>query len=361
MVAQEQLRSVVNSNPRRVRRRLVPIAFSIPLLLVLAWGVYWYVAYRYANTYVIEGVLRSTETPVVACGSRQISGFPAQIRISCSDATVATNDAAAVSLGGFLVEAPLYNPGWAETRLLGPFAYEGTNHIVTADWTAAKVDLMAGFDGVTRANVALNGASLTITDFVDNANWAAAANIWTTDVHAANDDPNSMRVLLSANNLRIELDGVAYPSLTGDATLTVFESGDRFDRLPAVMMGDWLVSGGAFRIDHMSLSSGDLIAEITGSMQLEIDGTLSGNVLLRYAGDEDLPRFVSAIFPWLADDAQLIADAFAALSTPIELRGLPAHEVRLILDHGAVRIGFIPIPLSIPSIGPLDHFLRPAG
>lgn len=356
MVAQVQMQAGANSKPTRRRRRLVPLFLSIPILLVLAWLAYWYVAYRMVDGYVTEAAGAESAT-AVTCADRSLGGFPLRIRIGCGDAVAEGADGTRFGIARFLATAPLYNPGWVEAQADGPLTYDGVNHQVNANWTAAYGDFLAGLGGVNRGTATFADIDLDIFDAVDDAHWGATADQWATEIHAA-EEAEAMRVLLSTENLMIEIDGRFYPSLSGTATLTIVDIGSVIDRLPAVMLGDWLGAGGAFRVDHMALTSGRLTAEITGEGVLELDGSLSGAIVLRYSGEEDLPQFVSAVFPWLEDEADIIAAAIAALSQPIEMRGEPARQVRLIVDHGAVKIGLIPIPLTIPSVGPLDHLVR---
>ncbi|MHA1559276.1 MAG: DUF2125 domain-containing protein [Alphaproteobacteria bacterium] len=359
MVAQVQMEAGANiaPRPRKRRRRLVPLVLSVPIFLALGWAAYWYAAYYLVDGHVVDspGAASLGELTVI-CAERQIGGFPLRISVRCVDAFTEAENGIRFGVAGFDAEAPLYNPGWVEASANGPLTFEGVNHRIDADWTAARGDLLAGLGGVDRGAATFVDVQLDVSDFVDDVVWGATADVWMAEVQAAG-QADALRVVLATSNLMIEIGGRVYPSLSGTATLTVIDSGGRFNRLPSVMIGDWLVAGGAFQVEHMALSSGNLNAEITGDGVLEVDGTLTGNVTLRYSGEEDLPQFVSAIFPWLEDEADIIAQAIAALSQQIEMRGESAYEVRLILNHGAVRIGFIPIPLTIPSIGPLDQFL----
>jgi hypothetical protein len=349
--------STTTSTRERPRRRFWLIFVAVLLfVLAAAWVVYWYVAYRFTSSYVREAsAVEDTDETVLACGDRQLGGFPLQITISCREAVTQSGGARA-SVAALTATAPLYNPGRVDAEIDPPFNYSGVNHTIGADWTGAGLQLNAGLGGLNRAQVSLAGLDVQVTDLVDNVIWAATADAWGTELRPADGDDTAFRVNLSTSNLVIQLGGNTYPSVSGTAALTILDSGNRVDRDPAAIVGDWLAAGGAFRIDDMVLTSGDVVAEFIGPMTLEIDGTLSGEVTLRYYGTQ-LPTLVSAIFPWLADDADLVAEALEALSRPIEMRGQPAHEARLVVDHGAVKVGLIPIPLTIPSIGPLDHLL----
>lgn len=358
MVARAQTSTAASARERRRRRSGPRFLLSVVIILAIAWVGYWYVAYRFASGFVGDASANAAEVALM-CGERQLSGFPLEITLRCADAAARPDDAR-LTVAGLTATAPLYDPGRVDATIDGPFNYSGVNHMITAAWAGARVQAKASLGGVNRAEIALSDLGIHVTDAVDNAVWAATADAWGTAIRGAGGDGNAFLVTLSTTNLVVQLGQDAYPSVSGTASLTVLNSGSRIDRDPALIAGDWLAAGGTFRIDDMVLTSGDVVAEFTGPMNLEIDGTLSGDVTLRYYGN-DLPILIRAIFPWAADNADLIAEALQRLSRPIEMRGQAAYEVQhLILDHGAVRIGLIPIPLDIPSIGPLDYLLPPA-
>src|SRR5690606_34863655 len=99
----------------------------------------------------------------------------------------------------------------------------------------------------------------------------------------------------------------SYPSLSGSGTLVLIDSGDMIGTDPMGVASRWLTDGGQFEIEAMALTSGDVTAHIVGQAVLEIDGTLTGDLHVRYAGERDLPLLIAALFPSLADDAATIA------------------------------------------------------
>ena len=341
----------------RRRRRIGPFLLLLLVLFGIVWASYWYVAYRFAETFVAEAPASAiSQSVALSCAERRFGGFPLQLTIDCDRAIAASGDKAHASLAHVTATAPLYNPGWVEAEITGPFEFNGVNNNVRSDWRDGRLELMAGFGGVRELQASFADLKLTVGDLVGDTIWSAGAAYWATEIRSADGDEDALLMVLSAEDLVIELAGGAYPQLSGTATLTLRGSGNRLDREPSDLIGRWLSNGGEFNIDHMALTSGDVIAEVDGPMILEVDGTLSGDLDVRYAGEADLPLLVAAIFPWLAGDAEVIADAIRAMSQPIELHGQPAHRVRINIRHGTLNIGLIPI-LTIPSIGPLDHFL----
>lgn len=346
-----------SGNPKsRRRRRFWPILISLLVLLAVAWAGYWYVAFRTADGFVVSAAnAASGESAELACEEHHFGGFPLQLTIDCLGVGSSLLDGADVSLAHLAARAPLYNPGRVEADIASPFNYSGVNHTIRSDWDGGRLDLFASFSGVSNATLALGDLTFTVSDRIDQTVWSAAANQWGTGIEPASED-GALRLLLSAENLVITIGNEAYPMFSGASSLLLNGIGDQIDRAPDALIGDWLRNGGTFQIEQMDIISGDVVADVTGPMTLNIDGSLSGNLVVRYSGEDDLPTLVAAIFPWLASEAEIIAEAIRLMSQPIEMNGGPAHEARLIVREGELRIGVIPL-LTIPSVGPLGHYL----
>ncbi len=343
--------------PVKRRRRLGPMLLGLLVLVLLLWGGYWYAAYSLANGFITDA--SAAETPgdlAFGCGDRRLGGFPLQLTVNCQSVTTSTGPGMQAMLGGVAAAAPLYQPGRVNASIVGPLELTAADYTIRSDWRSGSLGFTADFAGVRDATAAFSEIAFAVDDAAGETRWSANAAAWSTRIRPAAGDEPAFHVLLSAVDLVIAFGGDAFPDMSGTATLTVLGAGDRLDRDPADILGDWLRAGGAFMIDHLSVTSGDVIAEITGPMTLGVNGFLSGEVMVRYTGEEDLPTLVAAIFPWYADDAETIAEAIRALSRPIQMRGEDGYEVRLIIRDGVVNVGLIPI-LTIPSVGALDHLV----
>lgn len=356
MVASTRMTARAETNPGRRRRRLWPFLVGLIVVLAVAWVAYWYAVYRIADGFVADAsALPVDESVDLACDDRHFGGFPLQITMDCTGAATRSATGSTLDLARLAVRAPLYNPGLVEADIGGPVVFDGVNHVIRSDWQGGAVDFMAGFGGISKANASFADLTFEVTDRVDEMIWSAAATAWGTEIRPAAAE-GALRLVLSAEDLVITIGSEDYPTISGTAAVTLAGFGDRIDRTPERMIGDWLRAGGALEVTHMDLESGDVVAEVNGPLTLAVDGTFSGTLTIRYLGEQDLPTLVAAIFPWYADEAEEIAEAVRLMSRPIEMRGQPAHEARLIIDGGDVAIGLIPL-LTIPSIGPLDHYL----
>jgi hypothetical protein len=350
---------IQNTQPvvEKRKRRLRPVLLSLLTLIILLWAGYWYAAYSIANGFITDAAAaEASDSFAFGCGQRQLGGFPLQLTITCRNAVSNSGDGIRASLGGLDATALLYNPGKVTANIAGPFEVNGADYAVLSNWAAGNVGFTAGLGGVHDASAAFSSLDFTVRDAAGETQWSATAAAWSTQMQPAAGGEPAFHLVLSAVDLVIAFGGDAFPQMSGTATLTLHGAGDRIDRLPSDVLADWLRAGGAFDIDDLTVRSGDVLADITGPMKLGLNGSLTGEVVVRYSGEQDLPTLVAAIFPWYADEAETIAEAIRVLSSPIEMRGEPAYEVHLNIRDGVVNIGLIPI-LTIPSLGPLDHLI----
>lgn len=352
----EALTAENDSKAARKRGRGPVVLLALLVVMLLLWCAYWFVAYRMAESFIPSAAAaqQTGNAPAIACADRALGGFPLQLTIRCNGGSAATADGMRATLGPFAASAPLYAPGRVVAGLAGPLQVDAPGFSLSASWTRADVTADAGLIGTVGAVAHLDALFVdATTDGVPL--FSAQATTWGTEVRPA-EVADALRVVLTATDFILTLDGAPYPNLSGTASLTLLGAGQRLDRDPVAIFLDWLAAGGNIRIEHAALASGTVNADVSGNLVLELDGTLSGSIAVLYSGEEDLPLLVAAIFPWAGNQAEVVADAIVAVSRPIEMMGAPALEVHLMLDHGVVKYGLFPI-LTIPSVGSLAHLL----
>lgn len=329
---------------------------SLAVILAVLWCGYWFTAYTLAHSVVRDATAaEAAENPLLSCLERAFGGFPLQLTLRCEGAIATTPDVRA-SIGHVAAAAPLYRPGQVSADVVAPFHLEAPGFVLNAAWTAAAATVDAGLFGPTAAGAVFTALDVTVEEAPGVPLWSAHAEAWGTKVRPATGETNAIRLELSADALVVNLRDELFPELSGLARVTLLDSGDELNRNPIEVFRTWLRAGGRLRVDEAHLTSGAVEADITGPLGLAADGTLSGDLIVRYTGEEDLGLLVQAIFPWTAGNAQLVADAIVAMSQPVEIRGEDGLEVRLRIDRGVIKYGLFPI-VTIPSLGSLAHLL----
>jgi hypothetical protein len=331
---------------------------GLVVIFAAIWCAYWLVAYYLAQTAVGEAAAADGEAnPLVACADHGFGGFPFQLTVNCRGVSAETGGGVRASLGQFAAAAPLYTPGRVKADIAGPFRLVTPDFAVGAAWAAADATLDAGLIGPTAAAANFTDVQLLVEDRAGVTGLAARAGVWGTELRPSA-TAEAIEVALTTDELVITIDGNPFPAISGNARLTLLESGAQLDQDPMGIVRTWLTAGGAFQVEELHLAVGRVRADISGPMVLELDGTLTGELTIRYSGVEDLALLVAAVFPWQADMAEALAGAIVALSRPVGTGEHPQYETRWNVRHGAVNYGLIPIPnLTIPSIGDLHHLL----
>lgn len=336
----------------RMPRRL----FSLAVILAVLWCGYWFVAYTLAHSVVRDATAAENQAdPLLSCLERAFGGFPLQLTLRCEGAIAATADMRA-SIGHVAAAAPLYRPGQVTADVVGPFRLEAPGLVLDAAWRDGAATVDTGLIGPTGARVTFTAFNFALAETAGVPLFSARAGQWGSELRPATGEADSLRLVLSADDLVMTLGTVAFPELSGEATIILLGSGDQINRNPLDVFRAWLRAGGHLEVDHALLTSGAVEADIRGPLTLGADGTLSGDLTVRYTGQEDLGLLVQAIFPWAADAADLVAEAIVAMSHPVEIRGEPGLEVRLLIDRGLIKYGLFPI-VTIPSLGSLAHLL----
>ena len=350
--------TIESAPAKRRRRRLSVRLLGLVVIFAAIWCGYWLVAYYFAQTAVGAAATADGQAnPMVACADHGFGGFPFQLTVSCREVSAGTSGGVRASLGQFAAAAPLYTPGRVKADIAGPFRLMTPDFAIGAVWAAADAAVDAGIIGPTAAAANFTDLQLLVEGPDGVTGLAARAGNLGTELRPSPSRPEAIEIAVNANELVITIDGEAFPALTGGTRLTLIGSGAELDRDPMAILRTWLRAGGQFQIEEMNLNVGRLQATVSGPMVLELDGTLTGDLTIRYSGQEDLALLIAAVFPWQADLAETLAAMAVALSYQVGTEANPALETRWNLRHGAVNFGLLPAGLAVPSIGDLHHLL----
>lgn len=341
MVAVERGVAPRRSRSRRRRRSGgLTLLFAILLLGAGLWTAYWYAAYRLADYAVQDG------GGPLNCRDRQVSGFPFNLNITCRE-LAAAGDGMTIRAGAIDASAPLYRPGHVAASLGGPFAFQapGFGLYANADWTDADARVDAGLNGVTRAAADFSSLNLMLGGPIGEMQ--IAANRFAGSVAAADTEPNAIRLDFATDGLRLG----PLPSVDGEGTVHFLDAGAAIGPDVGQLVSSWFAAGAHMRLEQTRVTAGRLTVWAEGPLSLEDDGTLSGQLTVRYSGRDGLPDLVAAILPGLRNAADKLADTIVTMSLATDSPAGARYEVRLALDHGQVKVGLIPIPgLALPPL-----------
>ncbi|WP_417677791.1 DUF2125 domain-containing protein [Roseibium sp.] len=284
----------------------------------------------------------------IACGKREIAGFPFRFEIGCLEPVITDASGLTVSLKRLEAVALVYNPWHVILQADGPASaglpFEG--EALSATWTSALSSVRVSGNGIRKFDAAVKDFDLASigADF-------GGLNAKTVEFHArpVPETPNAIEVFASAGGLQIEQpDGIGAPV---DARVHLrLENGlDLFSGAPlAALPRD---DDGFLPVDLVWMSLKSELTEITtsGQLRLAVDGTLSGKVDLMIKGIDQSDNLLARLFPaetGIPATLKGTAMAFGVRETNPE--GVEVTRLSLTIDRGALRVGIVPLGITIP-------------
>jgi hypothetical protein len=331
----------------RGRRRGVKWIAGLLIVLALLWCGIWYVAGRAAQA----GVDRLTAAVTARGGSlsweeQGIGGFPLNLDFRGSGLKFAYAPASvAAGLNRLTAQAPLYYPGRVTAEFVSPLVFNAPEKgiAVSASWSVATATADAGLNGLTRAGGSIDGLAIDQTGSRLPIRRVAARHADFVAGPAAGDD---YRITAMASDVSLErADGQVYPVLAGQLDLTARHFGSSLGTDPKRAIRAWAASGGAMRVDRLSLAAGTFSVAASGDLTLDRDGLISGTLMLALTGLAGLPDLAEQLKP---GSRERVAKVVSALTRPPGNGG--TLRVPLFINKGIVSVAFIPIGVVIPPL-----------
>ena len=393
--------------PLAPRRRPLWRLFIMPVLLLVAaaaWSAFWfYSASRVDETADAWRAREARSGRVYDCARRSVAGYPFRLEVRCGGATVslqsqtagqsATQAPITASLGEILVVAQIYDPKLLIAEFTAPatISENGQQPSMMVNWRTARSSIV-GLPAVPqRISLVFDDPAIDRVNGSVQTPLAAAKHV---ELHgrlaegSAFDHPVIETVLQIAGG---SVQGV-HPLLAEpfDAEVRTLLSGlkdfspkpwpQRFREIQA--------AGGHVEIAQSRIQQGDLIAVAAGSLGLNAQGHLDGELQMTVAGlekvipalglekmlDEGVPqatldrvapgvkssdvhnllgaldRAIPGLGKVVRQNASLgVAAGINALGKEAELEGKKARAFPLRFVDGAVFLG----PLKVAQIPPL--------
>ena len=365
---------------RRTGRRYAIMVFLV-LALIGGWTWFWTYAAGRAQE-MVDGwrAREATSGRDYSCGSQSVGGFPFRFELDCGEVTVLLRGGTPLEIkaGRVLAVTQVYDPTLLISEFTGPLSVEapGGAPFVVANWKLAQSSVRGTPRAPERASLIFDQP---VIDRVDGAGRQVLLRAARLELHGrivegtVTNDPVIETVLRVSQASVPPLHPAAAPPADGEIRVTLrglkdFAPMSWPGRLRTLQAADGRIEIGEFRVKQ-----GDTLAVGSGTLSLNAQGRLQGELRVTIAGLESFLRAIGAeqmvqrstnmdkltgtlnrIAPGLGDVARKQASAnvaagIAMLGEHATLEGRQAVTLPLKVDNGAVFLGPIPVGV-IPAL-----------
>jgi hypothetical protein len=284
------------------RRRPLWRLFFMPILVLvaaIAWSAFWFYAASRVDETADEWRAREAKSGrIYECAKRSVAGFPFRFEVSCSGASVALVSQTAgaqapvtARLSEILVVAQVYDPKLLIAEFTAPATVSGADRqpAMMVNWSKGRSSIVGLPATPQRASIVFDDPAI---DRVNASVQTPLARAKHVELHArladgsAQENPVIETVLqISGGSLQELHPLLAQPF---DADLRTLLTGlkdfspkpwpERFREIQA--------AGGHVEIVQSRIAQGDLIAVAAGTLGLNANGRLDGELQMTVAGIE---------------------------------------------------------------------------
>ena len=377
----QQVLNPVMRNPQSLQsRRRTGLRYAILVFIVVAliagWSGFWKFAADKAQS-TVEG-WRAREARagrIYICGSQNVGGYPFRIEVDCDRASAlfsSSHPPVELKTRNLVVVAQVYQPGLLVSEFRGPLTVgePGKPPELVAEWKLAQSSVRGTPSAPERGSLVFEQPA------VDRVNGDMRQNV----LRAKHVEIHGRMAEGSAANrpvieVALQLDQAAAPTLHPaaaqpfDATVTALLRGlNDFSPKPwPVRFREVQAAGGRIDITKARVHQGEILAVGTGSLSLNNNGRLEGELRVTIAGLEQFLAAIGAqqkvqtspnmeklvgvldrLAPGLGDVARQQAGANISLGISLlgeqtTLEGKRAVTLPLRFNDGAVSLGPVPI------------------
>ena len=285
---------------RRNRRYIVTLVLFAAL--IGGWSWFWHYAAGQAEVAIDGWRAREAKAGrIYKCGSQTIGGYPFRIEVNCDNASAlfrSNQPPVEIKASGMLIAAQIYQPNLLITEFHGPLtiADPGKPPTIVANWKLAQSSVRGTPAAPERVSLVFDGP------LVERINGATTENL----LHAKRIEVHGRIVEGSVTNHPVievvtRLTRAAAPSLHPaashpiDADITAVLRGfNDFSPKPwPVRFREMQAAGGRIDITQARVHQGETIAVGSGSLSLNANGRLDGQLRVTVAGLEPFLASIS--------------------------------------------------------------------
>ncbi|HZT27267.1 MAG TPA: DUF2125 domain-containing protein [Pseudolabrys sp.] len=366
---------------RRTGRRYVILLFVI-FALVAGWTWFWKYAAAQAEN-AVEG-WRAREAKagrIYKCGSQSVGGFPFRIEVNCEPASAefrSNQPPVELKAGNVVVVAQVYQPNLLISEFQGPLTIAdlGQTPKIVANWRLGESSLRGTPSSPERVSLVFDEPAIELVDGGRQTDLLRAKHL---ELHgrivegSAADNPVLQVALYLAQASAPLLGRAAVKPVDAEVVGTLRGLGDLSPKPWHERFRELQQRGGRIDITQARISQGETLATGSGSLSIDPNGRLQGQLSVTVAGLEPflisigaqqavqnsanmdkLAGMLDRLSPGLGDAARQQAGANLSLGInmlgkPATLEGRRAVTLPLIFKDGAAYLG--PIPLgSTPAL-----------
>ena len=289
--------AIVLRRTRRRPRAVVAVPLASLLILVLGWSVLWNVARGQADAVLDRFIAgEAAHGRTWSCPERAITGFPLRIALDCPEvafAGVVDGSPAQGHLAGLRAETYLYEPSSVSIALAGPMTLtsRGGRDDFSLDWSVFHTTLRGLFGGLNRAEVAIEGATLTRPN-IDPVRFDHV------ELHAGPASGRPQEDAAAAVDLTVtgasapQIDAVVGDAapLGGAVSAVITRAYGDLPDLGTGTVERWRRAGGQLDISDLKLAKGPLSAAASGRLGLDAQHRLAGRLAASLAGFAPLAK-----------------------------------------------------------------------
>jgi hypothetical protein len=283
--------------PRYARRRNRRYIGMLVLFVALIGGWSWFWHYASGQAEVAIDGWRAREAKagrIYKCGSQTIGGYPFRIEVNCDNASAlfrSNQPPVEIKTSGMLIAAQIYQPNLLITEFQGPLtiADPGKSPTIVADWKLGQSSVRGTPSAPERVSLVFDGP------VVDRINGGARENLLHAkhiEIHGriVEGSVTSHPVLEIVTRLTRAAAPTLHPAASHpiDADITALLRGlNDFSPKPwPVRFRELQAAGGRIDITQARVQQGETIAVGSGSLSLNANGRLDGQLRVTVAGLE---------------------------------------------------------------------------
>ncbi len=361
---------------RRTRRRYVVM---LMLVVVLIGGWSWFWKYAAAKAEVAVEGWRAREAKagrVYKCGSQSMGGFPFRIEVNCDAASAefrSNQPPVEVKAGGVMVVAQVYQPNLLISEIQGPLTIAdlGQAPKIVANWKLGQSSVRGTPHNPERVSMVFDEPVVNLVSGSTETNLLRAQRV---ELHgriiegSASDNPVVEAVLRLVQASAPAVNPATVKPVDAEIRGVMRGLGDFSPKPWHERFRELQQRGGRIDITQARVAQGETLAVGSGSLAIDPNGQLDGQLEVTVAGLEPFLISIGAqqaiqksqsmdkvagmlnrLSPGLGDVARQQAGANLSLGInmlgkPATLEGRNAVALPLIFKGGTAYLG--PIPLG---------------